>query len=572
MKRTFITLVFLVLLSGPFMAGAVTYYTRVSGNWNALTTWSTVACGGAAAAVLPSATDDIIVCVGTSVTVNVNATIANVTISNGGTLQNGGGSTTNRSLTVTGILNVSAGGTLIQNSILNASTTLFAGTEVFSPTATLTVSNWSSRAVTLITGLNSNLGHVNLNWSSGVLWWDNQGLGVVKTIQGNLTIGTSCQTFLDSTGAALAISIPGNLTVNGKLRVKNGTSGNAALLVNGNASLGASGIFTGIYAGAGDFTFSVNNLVSVAGSTFNGLLDGHGNTGVSINGTFTCAGNFYGINAPAVMNNGVPDIQINSLTYNGGTFMASCTHNLGGLATVNIISHATVNFTIAADKIQLLGLSSLGGSNVTTRLNFTVGGNLTVGGLSTCELKTSEAYGEETVSVNGVFTSTAAKTLFNGGLTDASGHKVKVSLGGYVISGGTVWFSENPSDTVLITVNGNVQISGGVSILKSSTGYARMTVNGNFTQNLVGSLLYMHGPDQLGLASAANDFADIRVNGNFTQSGGILYFDNYDSPAEQRIYINGPSYTISNSATMERAGYGTSSSFARIIFEYPGTV
>ncbi|MBL7924060.1 MAG: hypothetical protein JNL88_07670, partial [Bacteroidia bacterium] len=47
---------------------------------------------------------------------------------------------------------------------------------------------------------------------------------------------------------------------------------------------------------------------------------------------------------------------------------------------------------------------------------------------------------------------------------------------------------------------------------------------------------------------------------------------NYDSPAEQRIYINGPSYTISNSATMERAGYGTSSSFARIIFEYPGTV
>ena len=80
----------LLLLNLNF-SSAATYYTRVTGNWNALTTWSTVGCGGAMAATFPAAGDNIIVCVGTTVTVNINTTIANVTINSGGTLQNGGG-------------------------------------------------------------------------------------------------------------------------------------------------------------------------------------------------------------------------------------------------------------------------------------------------------------------------------------------------------------------------------------------------------------------------------------------------------------------------------------------------
>ncbi len=570
-KNIFFSLVLFVFLN-TLQVGAATYYARVTGNWNALTTWSTVGCGGAMAATFPTAADDVIICVGTTVTVNINTTVANLTINSGGTLQNGGGSTTNRSLTVTGTLTVSNGGTLIQNSTVTASASLFAGTEVFGSTSTVTVSNWSSYSVPLINGVGSNFGHLNLNWNPGLNWWKNQGLGVTRTIQGNFTIGTNCQTYLDSSAANVSIVIGGNMTVNGKLRIKNAMPGTVIFGVTGNGTIGGSGIFTGIYGGSGNVSFAVNNLTSASGGTFNGILDGTGDATININGTYNCAGNFYGINAPLILNNGVPTITINALTYTGGTFMASYAHNSGGTAVVNILSNAIISFTVATDNIKLLGLAAIGANPVTTMLNFTVGGNLSVAGLSTCAFKSSESYGEEIIIVNGTFTVTAAKALFNGGSVESSGHKVKATFGGFTISGGTAWFSENASDSTNITVNGPVLLSGGTLILKSSTGHAQFIINGNFTQNYVGSTYYMHGPDQLGAAEVSNNYIDMRVNGNFVQSGGILHFDNSNSTAEQRIYINGPSYTISNSSSMYRAGSGTGTSFARIIFEYPGTI
>jgi hypothetical protein len=169
----------------------------------------------------------------------------------------------------------------------------------------------------------------------------------------------------------------------------------------------------------------------------------------TISGVFTCAGNFYGIDAPTVLNNGVPTISMGSLAYTGGIFMATNTHNSLGTATVSIASHANVSFTVATDKISLVALGNIGASNVSTKLVFTVGGNLSIGGLSTCSFKTSESFGEETITVNGTFTSTAARTLFNGGTNELSGHKVRATFGGFVISGGNVWFSENTSDSTL---------------------------------------------------------------------------------------------------------------------------
>ncbi|MBK9318648.1 MAG: hypothetical protein IPM91_07345 [Bacteroidetes bacterium] len=318
-------------------------------------------------------------------------------------------------------------------------------------------------------------------------------------------------------------------------------------------SIGEQGIFTGIFNGTNHFTFSINNLTTTAGGTFNGILDGIGNANITINGVFTSAGNFYGINAPLLLNNGVPTININSLSYTRGTFMASYAHNVNGTAVVNILGNATVAFTVATDNIKLLGLSAISGNNVTTKLNFSVGGNLSISGLSTCVFNSSEAFGDETITIGGTFTVTAAKAMFNGGLNEGSGHKVTAIMGGFTISGGTVWFSENTSDSTNITVNGNLLLSGGTLILKAAGGHASLVINGSFTQNLVGSLYYMHGPDQWGTASPSNNFVDMHVNGSFTQSGGIIHFDITDSPSEQRIYINGPSYTISNSASMYRA-------------------
>jgi hypothetical protein len=98
--------------------------------------------------------------------------------------------------------------------------------------------------------------------------------------------------------------------------------------------------------------------------------------------------------------------------------MASNTHNSLGTATVTIATNANVSFTVATDRISLIGLGNVGVNNVTTRLVLNVGGNLSIGGLSTCSFKTSESFGEETITVNGTFTSTAARTLFNGGANE----------------------------------------------------------------------------------------------------------------------------------------------------------
>ncbi|MFN8154039.1 MAG: hypothetical protein U0Y08_07085 [Bacteroidia bacterium] len=570
-KLSFLLLMLFIAVIQP--AESATYYAVVTGPWNATTTWSTGGCGTfVTPAVTPGAGDNVIVCLGVTVTVNVNVSVANVTVNNGGVLQNGGASTTNKSLTVTGTLTVSNGGTLIQNSVLNPSTTLFAGVESFGPSSQVTVSNWYLPTQPLITSVNSNFGSVSLNWVTGANWWKNDGLGTTRSIAGNLTVGAGCQTFLDSTNTNVTVPVPGNLTVNGKLRVKNTNSGNVTFNVTGNSSVGPVGDFSGIYGGTGNLVFTTNNLTSATGGTFNGINAGTGNVNIAIAGTFTCAGNFYGINSPLLLNNGVPSITMFALAYTGGIFMASNAHNSGGTATVSVTSHATVSFTNATDKIWLLGTSAVAGSNVTTALNLTVGGNLSIGGLSTCEFKTSETFGAENIVVNGTFTCTNANTWFNGGVNEASGHRVTATLGGFVMSGGNAWFSENASDSTLITVNGNVQLSGGTFILKSSTGYARMIVNGNYAQNLVGSVMYMHGPDRLGVAAPGNNYTDLKVNGTFAHNGGIMYFDVADSPAEQRVYINGNAYTINNVAQMLRAGAGTSAYFARIYFEYAGIV
>jgi hypothetical protein len=567
------TLVILLCLISSLPSKAITYYANVSGNWNVLTTWTTVGCGSFVNPLtLPTAADDVIICNNAILTCNINTTINSITVTNGCRFINASLSATNRSVTIVNGLNVLSGGSLVQQSILNPTTTLFAGVEFFDPASSFTVTNWFAPTLSVISGVSSNFGSLVLNYNPGVAWWNNQGLGVTRLIQGDLTIGTNCQTFLDNTTSPLNINVSGNLQVDGKLRIKEANSGAVIFSVVGNGLLNSAGRFTGIFNGTGNFVFNVNNLTTIGGSIFSGIQDGVGGATINVAAVFTSGGDFYGINAPAILNNGVPAITINSLFYSNGIFMASNAHNLNGLATVNIQNNATVNFTNAANKISLLGMATLSGQKSTTRLLFTVGNNLTISGIATCEFKTSESSGEETTIVNGTFTSTNAKTIFNGSTDETNGHKVKITLGGLLVSGGTVWFSENASDSTFLTVNGTAQLSGGVVILKSSTGRALFTVNGLFTQNLVGSVFYLHGYNQLSQATAANDTIELTTNGDFVQSGGILHFDDFDSPALQQININGPNYTISNSASMLRAGSGTSLNFARINFLFPGTV
>lgn len=77
-----------LVFAAVYPARAITYYSRASGNWTTASTWSTVGCGGAAAATTPTSADDVVICAGHTVTTNfgANTTILNLTVNATGVL------------------------------------------------------------------------------------------------------------------------------------------------------------------------------------------------------------------------------------------------------------------------------------------------------------------------------------------------------------------------------------------------------------------------------------------------------------------------------------------------------
>ena len=61
-----------------------TYYSKVSGDWDVASTWQTGGCGGGGPdAGPPTATDNVVICNGQTVTLTANVVIANLTINSG---------------------------------------------------------------------------------------------------------------------------------------------------------------------------------------------------------------------------------------------------------------------------------------------------------------------------------------------------------------------------------------------------------------------------------------------------------------------------------------------------------
>src|SRR4051812_36060721 len=81
-KATLVLLMLLSILSVP--SSAITYYTRSSGaNWNAATSWSTVAYAGAAATAYPVGGDTVNIADGITVFVNANSACSVLNIGQG---------------------------------------------------------------------------------------------------------------------------------------------------------------------------------------------------------------------------------------------------------------------------------------------------------------------------------------------------------------------------------------------------------------------------------------------------------------------------------------------------------
>jgi hypothetical protein len=115
-----------------------TFYSRGTGNWNVAATWSTVGCGGVAATTTPTASDDVVICAGHTVTTNFTSktTISNLTINATGVLTMGNNRhLLCRNLVLNGTINGSSSGQV-----------RFAGTagSTLSGTGTVAVTNASS--------------------------------------------------------------------------------------------------------------------------------------------------------------------------------------------------------------------------------------------------------------------------------------------------------------------------------------------------------------------------------------------------------------------------------------------
>lgn len=554
----------LVITAGT--AGATTYYSRATGAWSSSSTWSTTGCGGASAIGTPTVGDIVFICSSNTVTVTANVTVANVTINTGGYLITGGtGGGANKTVTITGTFTINSGGTYEHNNNQLASSTVFAGTEVFSATSNFIVTSWSDDIDRLITGCGSNFGNLTLNWNPGSFIWQNDGLGSTRIIQGNFIVGTACQTLLDQSTANITVPIGGNLTVNGTLWIKYYVNGNLTLTVGGTTTV--TGSFYGIYVGDGAFSFTTANFTQTGGTHW-GIYAGDGNANYTCPGTFAVsAGDCRGIDNTSDFAAGIINFQIGTFNFTGGTFLASYCCHVGGLTSVfHVTGNMTITYSSTADLCCVNRLATLSSTPTTTALNFTVDGNFTIGGVNG-GWNSNNGTGAETDVITGNFSAANGNNYFNSVLTAGNGHTATITVGGTcTISGGHTRLSSE-AGTLTATVTGATSITGGTLTAKESTGTG--TVNFNSTYSQSGGNFFLHNNS----TAATSNIVTVNVQGNFSHTGGIINFDNCaSSTAIHKMNLYGAAASLGGSGSMTHASAGTGTVYGELHFAKSGTI
>lgn len=554
---------------------AAIYYSRATGNFSAVATWSTVACGGAAAITTPGALDDIIICAGNVVSVTANAPIKNIAVQTGGTLQTGtAGGGANKTLTVSGTFTIQSGGLYIHNNNQLAPITIFAGTEVFNVGSTVRIDSWSGTADFLVTGLASNFGNLILSWNPGMFYWNNQGLGFTRIITGNFTVQNGCATYLDALAGNTIFTIGGNLVINdGFLLFKQGAAGDITINVTGTIFCSGTSLTTsylyGIYQANGKFVLNANAMEISNGSTF-GIYNGDGTGQFNITSSIVqSGGDFRGVYNLATFTAGVTSFQVGSFNFTGGTFNANYAHNPSA-QTVNFIvtGDLSINYSAATNLFAISRLATLSGIPSTHVLNMTVGGKMTIGGTAAGEFDSNNSTGIETVVITGNLSVSNGNNYFNvvpalGG----NGHNSTLTVNGnLLVNGGNTYLSSETGNLVF-NLAGSATISGGTLSAKGQSGTGTLNFNGTFTQSAGTFLLFNNA------AVAAATPVTATVLGNFSQTGGIINFsNNAAATAVNNLILKGATYTISGNGSMTRAGAGVAATFGMLYFQRAGTI
>lgn len=340
---------------------SATYYTRANTNWNTPSTWSTVACGGAASATIPGAADNVIICAGYSVTMNGNpANCLSLTISGtadwasgfiinvglGGVVMNPGSSITGSggpnsgTIIDAGNFTVNAGGT---STIQRGSITVSGTTNIFGAFAiTSAFGNKTFQDVNIING-----GSFNSNATE------------TYTINGNVVMRNGTLT-----GTSIGV-----FNIGGTLTVAAGTSvlGAGTLTVTGTTT-----IIGTLNENSTTGTKTFSNVIINSGAVWNNL-----------------SAETYDVSGTLTMNGGsITGTSTGSYNITGGFTVASGTNTLGQsqlIVTGPTNINSTLNITnITGNKTFAdFNISASGNWNSAVAEDFTINGNISNAGIFT---------------------------------------------------------------------------------------------------------------------------------------------------------------------------------------------
>ncbi|KAA9325364.1 T9SS type A sorting domain-containing protein [Hymenobacter busanensis] len=405
--------------------------TATGGNWSAPTTWA----GG----VVPAATDDVTIVAGATVTLDVAAACASLTVANTGALQTS--ATTAYSLTVAG--SVTNNGTLDLSASSSIGSDLRfsgAGDATFTGTGTTDLQTMSLAKSVRADVVDMNLPTLSVK-------------GSATTTDGFL--------FTRTTGTTPADDMTGTLKISGTATLNNRVFGNAASYI-----IPATG---GFWLNNPNFTVAsqtgsptVNGLLRITSGTFN-----VGNTiGNSIN---------FGANAVYTMEGGTLSTVGRFTNFTSATQVTgTMTFTMSG-GTINV---STVGNTSGTPSFGVNGATTISGGNInlvqrstaTTPLDYYVAGatyNFTGG----------------TVNAGTAATATNFDFRMRGNMPnltiDNTTNPKSVLLAGQT----------NPLGTVLINPTTTLNLNGTILLQLGAT----ITNNGTLTGSATGSRLYFQG-------------------------------------------------------------------------------
>ncbi len=486
---------------------------------------------------------------------------------------------TTGNFTVSGNTSMTGAGSFVDNN--NTGISSFAGTVIHNSTGA-----WSTTSVTtaanlvLSSGFTNTAGSFNAGGATigngqvldgNVLMIFNRSISI--TGAGNLTISGAAG--VRFSGTTVHYSIPGNLTLTGRLLVN----------TTGNFSVGGTTSITG----AGDFTDNNNTGIS----TFTGHVT-HNSTGRWVSTSVTTAANMvfmagftntagsFSAGAATVGDNQTLTGTVNMSFNRGLTVLGNADITIAGTATTGV----TLGGTAINYSFRNLNLSGL--LTVSTSGNFTVNGTTSISGafVDNNNTGTSTFTGAVSLTSSGRFTATSVTTIgrlvFAGGLSQANTASLAFNVGSMRTSGSQTWSGAGnircagefnvASGTLQNNMTGPVTIAGTLSgnvftqgtnaslFLSSGTPLSITTLNASASGNTVtyngGSVTLRgqvyHHLTIAGTGTKTIPTADITVNGNLTISASVLS----NSTNNRNIYLAG-NWLNNTSATAFTAGTGT---------------